>query len=64
MTIRTKGFDLIIVFAYFQDGAGREGNAELMNELGTFLREMRSPYMLVADVNMEPDELDQDGWVG
>ncbi len=56
--IRTRGTTLLIVVLYLAPGQGLAGsNLVTLTEVGTYIRGMGLPYVLMGDYNMEVEEL-------
>jgi len=61
--VRMQGFDLVLVSLYMDDGLGASGaNIDRLNSLATFLLQLKVPYIVLGDWNMEPPELHLVRW--
>ena len=61
--IRRKGFDLLMLVAYFKDGGlYQDENFELMRELVAVVRSVVCPWLLAADFNVAPQVLFESGF--
>ena len=52
---RVAGVEIGIATAYFRP-ADTEGSLQLLEEISTWLRMLRGPYLVYADWNVEPGE--------
>ena len=60
---RFKGFDLVIVVAYFPvEGIFSEAHKLLRRDIGSFLTSLKGPWLVLGDFNCEPGELVTSGW--
>ena len=59
-----KGVTLTVLFAYFSTGDGAQAaNQVKMAQKLKFTHSIRTPFVVAADFNMEPDQLWETGWV-
>ena len=64
VAVRFRGFDVLFISAYLQDTVGLGGaNAGRLQEIAAMIRSLRIPFVIGADWNMTPEELDHEGWV-
>ena len=56
--LHLRGLTLAVVFAYFSTGDNAQAaNQVKMAHILEFTHSSRTPFVIAADVNMEPDEL-------
>ena len=59
-----KGLTLAVVFAYFSTGDNAQAaNQVKMAQILEFTHSIRTPFVIAADFNMEPDRLRETDWV-
>ena len=61
--VRMKGFDVVLVAVYLEDGIGLAGaNIDRLGSLSKFLEQLSVPYIIMGDWNLEPGELEMARW--
>ena len=59
-----KGLTLAVVFAYFSTGDNAQAANQVKKaQIWEFTHSIRTPFVIVADFIMEPDQLWETGWV-
>ena len=61
--IRAKGADILFIVAYMDDSVGFAGNIARFGQIRDIIRGAGMPFVLVADFNMEPQELVDSKWL-
>lgn len=62
--LRTKGAGLLTIGAYFEHSIGMtDGNVSMTEEISHTLRECALPFLIAADWNMTPEELEASPWL-
>jgi len=62
--VRCSGFDLVVVVAYLEAGVGFAGsNPERLKEIEEEVKLFKTPWLIIADWNMTPEELSETGFL-